>query len=87
MSKIIDLTKVVEQSWASESRIQLKESGIPLTIRIQNPSSIEKKKKKPGNSMSWITLYGTTSIKLFMVEIMLKGFETLFEHFEDPIPW
>ena len=44
MSKIIDLTKVVEQSWASESRIQLKKSGIPLTIRIQNPSSIEKKK-------------------------------------------
>ena len=44
MSKIIDLTKVVEQSWASESRIQLKESGIPLTIRIQNPSSVEKKK-------------------------------------------
>ena len=75
MSKIIDLTKVVEQSWALESGIQFKESGIPLTIRIQNPSSIEKKKKKTGISMSWITLYGTTSIKLFMVEIMLKDFE------------
>ena len=44
MSKIIDLTKVVDQSWALESGIQFKESGIPLTIRIQNPSSIEKKK-------------------------------------------
>ena len=84
MSKIIDLTKVVEQSWASESRIQLKESGIPLTIRIQNPRSIEKK-KNPGISMSWITLYGTTSIKLFMVEIILKGFETLFEHFSNTL--
>ena len=83
MLKIIDLTKVVEQSWASESRIQLKESGIPLTIRIQNPSSIEK--KKPGISMSWITLYGTTSIKLFMVEIILKGFETLCEHFSNTL--
>ena len=47
MSKIIDLTKVVDQSFALESGIQFKESGIPLTIRIQNPSSIEKKKKKP----------------------------------------
>ena len=45
MSKIIDLTKVVDQSFALESGIQFKESGIPLTIRIQNPSSIEKKKK------------------------------------------
>ena len=71
MSKIIDLTKVVEQSWALESGIQFKESGIPLTIRIQNPSSTEK--KKSGISLSWITLYGTTSIKLFMVEILLKG--------------
>ena len=43
MSKIIDLTKVVDQSWALESGIQFKESGIPLTIRIQNPSSTEKK--------------------------------------------
>ena len=45
MSKIIDLTKVVDQSFALESGIQFKESGIPLTIRIQNPSSIKKKKK------------------------------------------
>ena len=29
-------------SWALESRIQLKESGIPQTIRIQNPSFTEK---------------------------------------------
>ena len=27
------------ESWALESGIQLKESGIPLTIGIQNPSS------------------------------------------------
>ena len=30
------------ESWALESRIQLKESGIPLTIGIQNPSSTDK---------------------------------------------
>ena len=41
--QIKDLTKVVEQSCASESGIQFKESGIPLTIRIQNPSSTRKK--------------------------------------------
>jgi len=28
--------------WALEHKIQLKESGIPLTIGIQNPSSTEK---------------------------------------------
>ena len=30
------------ESWALESGIQLKESGIPLTIGIQNPSSTDK---------------------------------------------
>ena len=30
------------ESWALESGIQLKESRIPLTIRIQNPSSTDK---------------------------------------------
>ena len=30
------------ESWALESGIQLKESGIPLAIGIQNPSSTEK---------------------------------------------
>ena len=30
------------ESWALESGIQLKESGIPLMIGIQNPSSIDK---------------------------------------------
>ena len=30
------------QSWTLKSRIQLKESGIPLTIGIQNPSSIDR---------------------------------------------
>jgi len=30
------------ESWALESGKQLKESGIPLTIGIQNPSSINK---------------------------------------------
>ena len=77
MSNIIDLTKMVDQSWASESGIQFEESGIPLKIRIQNPSSTE---KKSGNQyvLDYLVsdaLYGTTSIKLFMVEIMLKGFE------------
>ena len=75
MSKIIDVTKVVDQSWALESGIQFKESGIPLTIRIQNPSSIKKKNRNQYVLDHLISdaLYGTTSIKLFMVEIMLKG--------------
>ena len=30
------------ESWALESRIQLKESGILLTIGIQNPTSTDK---------------------------------------------
>ena len=30
------------ESWALESGIQLKESGIPLMIGIQNPRSIDK---------------------------------------------
>ena len=30
------------ESWALESGIQLRESGIPLTIEIQNPSSTDK---------------------------------------------
>ena len=30
------------ESWALESGIQLKESGIPLTLGIQNPSSTDK---------------------------------------------
>ena len=32
----------IPKSWALESGIPLKESGIPLTIRIQNPSSTDK---------------------------------------------
>ena len=30
------------ESWALDSEIQLKESGIPLTIGIQNPSSTDR---------------------------------------------
>ena len=30
------------EPWALESRIQLKESGIPIRIGIQNPSFIDK---------------------------------------------
>ena len=30
------------ESWALESGVQLKESGIPLAIGIENPSSIDK---------------------------------------------
>ena len=77
MSKIIDLTKMVEQSWALESGIQFKESRSPLMIRIQNPSSTDKKIRNQYvlDYLVSDALYGTTSIKLFMVEIMLKGFE------------
>ena len=34
-----------QESWALESGIRLKESGIPRTIRIQNPRSTEKEWK------------------------------------------
>ena len=57
------------QSWALESRIQLKESGILLTIGIQNSSSTDKNwNPVPGirnpqrgiqnPRLSWISLYG-----------------------------
>jgi len=58
------------ESWAFESGIQLKESGIPLTIEIQNPGSTDKDwKPVPGicnpqcrgiqnPKLSWITLHG-----------------------------
>ena len=35
------------ESWAFESRIQLKELGIPLTIGIRNPSSTDKESPHP----------------------------------------
>ena len=57
------------KSWALESRIQLRESGIPLTIGIQKPSSTEKDSNPvPGirnprrgiqkPRLSWIPLHG-----------------------------
>ena len=57
------------ESWALESGIQLKESGIPLTIGIQNPSSTDKdwnpvpsiRNPRCGiqnSSLSWILLHG-----------------------------
>ena len=77
---------MVDQSWALESGIQFKESGIPLTIRIQNPSSIEKKNRNQYVLDHLISdaLYGTTSIKLSYGGDHAEGFR---KHFEDPIPW
>ena len=57
------------EPWALESGIQLKQSGIPLTIGIQNPSSTDKdwnpvpSIRNPGRgiqnpTLSWIRLYG-----------------------------
>ena len=57
------------ESWSLESGIQLKESGIPLTIEIQNSSSTDKNwNPVPGirnpqrgiqnPRLSWISLYG-----------------------------
>ena len=40
----------VAESWALESGIHLKESGIPLTLEIRNPSSTDKKNPE---SMAW----------------------------------
>ena len=49
------------ESWAFESGIQLKESRIPLTIEIQNPSSTDKDwNPVPGiqnPKLSWISLH------------------------------
>ena len=59
------------ESWALESRIQLKESGIPLTIGMRTPSSSNKDQNPvPGIRISprrgiqnprscWILLHGT----------------------------
>ena len=39
------------EPWALESGIQLKESGIPLTIRIQNPNSTDKDLESGNNGV------------------------------------
>ena len=41
-SGIHEILPPESNSWALESGIQFKESGIPLTIGIQNPSSTDK---------------------------------------------
>ena len=48
------------ESWALESRIQLYESGIPLTTEIQNPSSTDKY-WNPESKTVLITLHGAKS--------------------------
>ena len=59
----------IPESWALESGIQLKESGISLTIGVQNPSSKDKDWNpvpwiwNPGRGiqnikLSWISLHG-----------------------------
>ena len=59
------------ESWALESGVQLKESGIPLAIGIENPSSTDKDwNRVPGirtpwrgiqnPRLSWIALHGVT---------------------------
>ena len=66
------------ESWALESGIQLKESGILLTIRIQNPSSTDKDwNQVPGirnplcgiqnPRLSWIPLYEAILYRAFSV--------------------
>ena len=56
----------IKESWTLESGIQLKDSGIPLTIGMQNPSSTEKDSSTwipesvAWNPESWIPLYETT---------------------------
>ena len=44
------------ESWTLESGIQLKDSGIPLTIGIQNPISLRKTESSTWNPESWIPL-------------------------------
>ena len=45
------------ESWALESGMQLKESGIPLTIAIRNPSSTDKKSRIQSPRLSWVFLH------------------------------
>ena len=72
---------MVEQSWALESGIQFKESGIPLTIRIQNPSSTEKKIR----NQSVLDYLVWDDINYYIYgEDLAEGF---LKDFEDPIPW
>ena len=44
------------ESWTLESGIQLKDSGIPLTIGIQNSISLRKTESSTWNPESWIPL-------------------------------
>ena len=44
------------ESWTLESGIQLKDSGIPLTIGIQNSISLRKNESSTWNPESWIPL-------------------------------
>ena len=74
-----------QKSWALESGIQLKESGIPLTIEIRNPSSTDKdwnpvpeiwtdpRRRIQNLSLSWISLHGMI-IVFFPASIFLDVF-------------
>ena len=56
------------EPWASESAIQLKESGIPVTTGIRNPSSSDNKNLEPDDwnleSTAWDTESKTVSDSL-----------------------
>ena len=73
---------MVEQYWALESGIQFKESGIPLAIRIQNPSSTEKKKVRNQYVLDYL-VWDDINENIYGGDLG-EGF---LKHFEDPIPW
>ena len=63
-----------QESWVVESGIQLRESGIPLTIGIQNPSSTDKywnpvpgirdpRRGVQNSRLSWISLHGASYLR------------------------
>ena len=54
------------ESWVLESIIQLKETGMVLTIEIRNPSSIDKEAEIQKSRLSWIPLHRANKYRLFL---------------------
>ena len=78
------------ESWVLESGIQLKVSGIPLTIGIQNPSSTDKYWNPVSGiqnpRLSWILLLGATHTVNFIdtIPFLLLLRWILFYHNRHP---
>ena len=56
------------ESWILESIIQLKETGMALTIGIRNPSSFDKESGIQNPRLSWIPLHGSNNYVVFCLK-------------------